>query len=295
VPIEPIRSAAARLNADIDAIKEGFIPMILLAAAVQMSSGSDKQRNLERAERLIRAAAERQANLVVLPEVFNWRGRKPEQPEAAEALDGPSLRRMAQLARELKLFLVAGSITERIDGDSKAFNTSVLIGPDGNRLGFYRKVHLFDIELTGRVSARESDTKVAGSEVACVTTPAAAIGLSVCYDLRFPELYRKLSEHGATVVTIPSAFTYPTGEAHWEVLVRARAIENQVFVIAPGQFGPNVYGFSDYGNSMIVDPWGRVLARASDSGEEVIVASLDFDELARVRRELPCLKHRRLY
>jgi nitrilase len=127
-----------------------------------------------------------------------------------------------------------------------------------------------------------------------VRTAAGTIGLSVCYDLRFPELYRRLAELGATVITIPSAFTYPTGEAHWEILLRARAIENQAFVIAPGQFGPNVHGFSDYGNSMIIDPWGRVLARASDGGEEVIVARLEFEELARVRRELPCLQHRRL-
>lgn len=266
----------------------------MLAAAVQMSSGPDKERNLDQAERLIREGATRGADLVVLPEVFNWRGRKPEQAHAAEDLGGPSLSRMALLARELRLYLVAGSITERIPGDTKAYNTSVLLGPDGAMLGFYRKIHLFDVELTGRVVTRESDTKVAGREVTCVQTPVATFGLSVCYDLRFPELYRKLGALGATVVAIPSAFTYPTGEAHWEVLVRARAIENQAFVVAPGQFGTNVYGFEDYGNSMIVDPWGRVLARASDDGAEVIVAPLDFDELAKVRREVPCLRHRRL-
>jgi deaminated glutathione amidase len=269
--------------------------MTLLAAAAQMSSGPDKERNLAVAERLIREAAAHKAELVVLPEVFNWRGRRAEQPQAAEDLDGPSMRRMTKLARELRLLIVAGSITERIPGEAKAYNTSVLLGSDGAVLGIYRKIHLFDVELKGRVSARESDAKMAGSEVACLPTPTANIGLSVCYDLRFPELYRQLAERGATVVAIPSAFTYPTGEAHWEVLLRARAIENQVFVIAPGQFGPNVHGFSDYGNSMIVDPWGRVLARASDNGEQVIIAALDFDELAKVRRELPCLQHRRLH
>ncbi len=268
--------------------------MKTLAAAVQMSSGPDKERNLALAERLIREAAARQATIVVLPEVFNWRGRRTEQEAAAEDLSGITVGAMARLARELGLFLVAGSITERIPGETKAYNTSVLIGPDGAILGVYRKIHLFDIELSGRVSARESDAKVAGSEVTCVAAPAANFGLSVCYDLRFPELYRRLAERGATVVSIPSAFTYPTGEAHWEVLVRARAIENQVFVIAAGQFGPNVHGFSDYGNSMIVDPWGRVLARAGSEGAEVIVVPLDFGELERVRRELPCLQHRRL-
>jgi predicted amidohydrolase len=266
-----------------------------IAAAVQMSSGPDKDRNLETAQRLIRAAAQRAASIVVLPEVFNWRGRRADQPAAAEDLDGPTLTLMARLARELRLFLIAGSITERIPGHSKAYNTSVLIGPGGDVLGVYRKIHLFDVELTGRVSTRESDVKVAGSEAVCVSSEMANFGLSVCYDLRFPELYRQLAQRGASVITIPSAFTYPTGEAHWEVLVRARAIENQAFVIAPGQFGKNVHGFSDYGNSMIVDPWGRVLVRAPGEGEAVIAAPLDFDELERVRRELPALTHRRLF
>lgn len=269
--------------------------MKVLAAAVQMTSGPDKERNLAVAERLVRDAAARQATIVALPEVFNWRGRRADQAAAAEDLAGITLNAMARLARELRLFLVAGSITERIPGQTKAYNTSVLLSPAGEILGAYRKIHLFDVELTGRVSTRESDAKVAGSEVLCVSTDIANFGLSVCYDLRFPELYRQLAGRSATVVTIPSAFTHPTGEAHWEVLVRARAIENQVFVIAPGQFGPNVHGFSDYGNSMIVDPWGRVLARASGDGEEVIVAALDFEEMERVRRELPSLQHRRLF
>jgi predicted amidohydrolase len=268
--------------------------MTIVAAALQMASGPDKERNLECAEQLIRQAAERGAALAVLPEVFNWRGRKAEQERAAEDLDGPTLTRIGRLARELKLFVVAGSITERIPGDAKAYNTSVLLGPDGAALARYRKIHLFDIEIPGKVSARESDVKVAGGEVACVPTAVGTIGLSVCYDLRFPELYRRMAALGAAIITIPSAFTYPTGEAHWEVLLRARAIENQCFVIAPGQYGPNVHGFSDYGNSMIVDPWGRVLARSADAAPEVLVAALDFEELARVRRELPCLQHRRL-
>jgi deaminated glutathione amidase len=268
--------------------------MKLVTAAVQMSAGPDKERNLALAERLIREAAAREATVVVLPEVFNWRGRRTGQEAAAEDINGPTLAAMAQLACELRLYLVAGSITERIPGQAKAYNTSVLIGPDGAVLAVYRKIHLFDVEISGRVSARESDAKMAGGEIVSAATDAATFGLSVCYDLRFPELYRALAARGATVVAIPSAFTHATGEAHWEVLVRARAIENQVFVIAPNQFGPNVHGFPDYGNSMIVDPWGRVLARAAGDGEEVIVAALDFDELHKVRREVPCLQHRRL-
>ncbi|MFQ5696086.1 MAG: nitrilase-related carbon-nitrogen hydrolase, partial [Terriglobia bacterium] len=170
---------------------------------------------------------------------------------------------------------------------------SVLLAPDGSRLAVYRKIHLFDVELAGRVTVRESDRKLAGSEIGCAATALGKVGLSVCYDIRFPELYRRLASAGAEIVVVPSAFTFPTGEAHWEVLMRARAIENQVYLIAPAQFGPNVHGFSDYGNSMIVDPWGRVLARVADC-EGVAVAPIDLDYLARVRRELPALSRRRL-
>jgi len=265
----------------------------MLAAAVQMAAGRDKGANLERADRLIRLAAARGANLVVLPEVFNWRGKRNEEAAEAEPLDGPTLTAMARLAGELGIHLVAGSITEAAPGQTKTWNTSVLFGPDGARLAVYRKIHLFDVDLPGRVTIKESDAKMAGAEVVCAQTGIGAIGLTVCYDLRFPELYRKLGERRAQIVTVPSAFTFPTGEAHWEVLLRARAIENQCYVIGPGQFGPNVHGFSDYGNSMIVDPWGRVLARAPDQ-ESVIVAPIDFEYLERVRREIPCLSHIRV-
>lgn len=267
--------------------------MTFLAAAIQMSAGRDKAANLERAERLLRLAAARGAVLAALPEMFNWRGRRAEGAAEAESLDGPTLSLMGRLARELKLHLLAGSISERVPGQNKSYNTSVLFGPDGERLAAYRKVHLFDIDLPGRVTIRESEVNRNGLEVVSTATALGRIGLSICYDLRFPELYRILAFDGARIVTVPSAFTFPTGEAHWEVLLRSRAIENQVYIVAPGQFGPNVHGFTDYGNSMIVDPWGRVLARAADQ-EGVVLASLDLDYLERVRRELPCLEHARL-
>lgn len=267
--------------------------MTYLAAAIQMATVSDKAANLERAERLIRLAAARGANLVALPETFNWRGKRAEEPSAAEALEGPSLGMISRLARELGVHIVAGSITEHAPGQSKRYNTSALIGPDGARLAVYRKIHLFDVDLPGRVTVRESDAKLPGAEVVSARTALGAIGLTVCYDLRFPELYRRLTFAGAEIVTVPSAFTFPTGEAHWDVLLRARAIENQAYVIAPAQFGPNVHGFADYGNSAIVDPWGRVIARAADQ-EGVVVAPIDLDYLARVRRELPALSHARL-
>jgi len=169
----------------------------------------------------------------------------------------------------------------------------VLLGPDGKQLAVYRKIHLFDIDLPGRVTIKESDAKIPGAEVVTAATELGTVGLSVCYDMRFPELYRRLVFAGARILTIPSAFTFPTGEAHWDALIRARAIENQCYVMAPAQFGPNVHGFSDYGNTMIVDPWGRVLARASDQ-EGVVIAPLDMEYLDRVRRELPSLSHARL-
>lgn len=268
--------------------------MTYLAAAIQMAAASDKAANLERAERLIRLAAARGANLVALPETFNWRGRRSEEAAAAEPLEGPSLARISRLAGELGVHIVAGSITEDAPGQPKRYNTSVLIGADGARAAVYRKIHLFDVDLPGRVTVRESDAKLSGTEVVAARTPLGTVGLTVCYDLRFPELYRQLTfGGGAEIITVPSCFTFPTGEAHWEALLRARAIENQVYVIAPAQFGPNVHGFSDYGNSAIVDPWGRVIGRAADQ-EGVVVAPIDLEYLARVRRELPALAHARL-
>jgi predicted amidohydrolase len=267
--------------------------MTFLAAVIQMTTGSDKPANLEKAERLIRLAAARGAAIAGLPETFNWRGKRDQEPAAAESLDGESLGLMARLARELEIYIVAGSITEHAPGQARRYNTSVLFGPDGARLAVYRKIHLFDVDLPGRVTVKESDAKLSGSEIVSAPTKLGTVGLSVCYDLRFPELYRRLAFAGARILAIPSAFTFHTGEAHWEVLIRARAIENQCYVMAPAQFGTNVHGFNDYGNSMIVDPWGRILGRASEQ-EGVVVAPLDMEYLARIRLELPALAHARL-
>ncbi|HVN91565.1 MAG TPA: carbon-nitrogen hydrolase family protein [Candidatus Binataceae bacterium] len=267
--------------------------MTHLVAAIQMSTNSDKAANLTKAEHLIRLAAARGARLVALPEVFNWRGKRPDEPAAAESIEGPTLTLMSGLARELEIHLLAGSITEHVPGEERRYNTSVFFGPDGSLLGVYRKIHLFDVDLPGRVTIKESDAKMPGAEVVSVPTTLGTVGMSICYDLRFPELYRHLAFAGARILMIPSAFTFPTGEAHWETLIRARAIENQCYVIAPAQFGPNVHGFSDYGNSMIVDPWGRVLARAGDQ-EGAAIAPIDMEYQDRVRRELPSLAHARL-
>jgi predicted amidohydrolase len=267
--------------------------MSYLAAAIQMTAGSDKPANLERAERLVREAASHGASLIALPETFNWRGKRGAEAAAAETLEGESISLMARLAGELKVHIVAGSITEHFDGQEKTYNTSVMLGPDGAKMGVYRKIHLFDIDLPGRVTVKESASRIAGTEVVCVAASVGAVGLSVCYDVRFPELYRRLAFAGAKILTVPSCFTFPTGEAHWEALLRARAIENQAYVIAPAQFGTNVHGFPDYGNSMIIDPWGRVLGRASDQ-EGLVMALIDLHYLDRVRNELPALTHAKL-
>jgi deaminated glutathione amidase len=166
---------------------------------------------------------------------------------------------MSGLARELEIYLLAGSVTEHVPGQSRRYNTSVLLGPDGAQLAVYRKIHLFDVDLPGRVTIKESDVKIPGDEVVTASTRLGPVGLSICYDLRFPELYRRLAAAGARLLMIPSAFTFPTGEAHWDTLVRARAIENQCYVVAPAQFGPNVHGFSDYGNSIPGDVCWRAL------------------------------------
>jgi predicted amidohydrolase len=188
---------------------------------------------------------------------------------------------------------VAGSILERTAGDGRSFNTSCVLAPDGRVAARYRKLHLFDVDLPGRVSVRESDTRTPGEDVVVAPTELGTLGLSICYDLRFPELYRRLVQAGAELLILPSAFTFVTGAAHWETLCRARAIENQCWLLAANQTGMSPHGFADYGHSMIVDPWGTVVARAGD-GEGVVLAEIDRALQARVRRELPCLDHVRL-
>lgn len=264
---------------------------VLRAAVIQLNSTNDKARNLASAERLVRAAAVEGAELVALPEKWNLLGPGEELAAGAEPLDGPTLTSARGWARGLGIHLLAGSIAERTPKNEKAFNTSVLIGPDGSDLAVYRKIHLFDVDAGG-VEYRESDHEAPGTEI--VTAPACGLtlGLTVCYDLRFPELYRILAVRGARLITIPSAFTLATGRDHWEVLLRARAIENQVFVLAPNQVGETPPHYSSYGRSAIVDPWGVVLATAPDE-ECFIVADLDMAAQERVRGSFPSLANRR--
>ncbi len=265
------------------------------AGAVQLNSTADKAGNLEVAEGLVRAAARDGAGLVVLPEKWNLLGGAEEILEGAEPLDGPTITAARAWARELGIHLVAGSIAERPADGGRPFNTSTLIGPDGELEALYRKIHMFDVDLDG-VPYRESEQEQAGAEAVTASLVGGleglTIGMTICYDLRFPELFRILAVRGATLTTVPSAFTVKTGRDHWEVLVRARAIENQVFVVAPDQVGRAGPHYHSYGRSMIVDPWGVVLAQASDR-PGAIVAELDFDAQDRVRATLPSLANRR--
>ncbi|MFN8161590.1 MAG: carbon-nitrogen hydrolase family protein [Solirubrobacterales bacterium] len=270
------------------------------AAAVQLNSGSDVDRNLEAAERLVRAAASDGADLVALPEKWNLLARGEVLTAGAEPLDGPSLNAARGWAAELGIHLLAGSVCERGE-DGRCHNASVLIGPDGADLAVYRKIHMFDVEVGGTVY-RESEHEQAGEEIVCAelagTWPTAEgaegtvrLGLSVCYDLRFPEIYRILAVRGARVLAVPAAFTLQTGRAHWEVLLRARAIENQAFVLAPNQVG-RADPYHSYGHSAIVEPWGAVLATAEDE-ECFIAADLDLAAQDGLRESLPSLASRR--
>lgn len=266
-----------------------------LVAVVQMNSRLDKAANLETAATLTEQAARQGATLVVLPELFNCLGEPQQIVEQAESVPGPTSERMSQLAIEQRVTLVAGSIAERVTvaDTHSVYNTSLLFGPDGALLARYRKIHLFEIDLPGKVSFCEADMMQAGSDIVVTDTPVGRLGQATCYDLRFPELFRQLVNAGAELMAVPSAFTSSTGPDHWEVLVRARAIENQVYVLAPNQYGAHAPRLTSYGRSMIVDPWGVVLATAGD-GECVITAEISTEQITSVRERLPALKNRRL-
>lgn len=260
------------------------------AAVCQMTTTSRRDANLPVAERLVRRAADAGADLVVLPEKWNVIDRDVQQPRHAEPLDGTSLT-AAAWARELEITLVAGSVSEVSGRPDRAFNTCVVFDPFGAAVASYRKLHLFDVDVGG-TAYRESAGTLPGEGIVTVPLGDVRLGLSVCYDLRFPELYRALADLGADILTVPAAFTATTGAAHWEVLLRARAIENQCFVLAAGQVGRHDPGVSSFGHSMIVDPWGTVLARV-DEGEGIAVADLDWAARDDLRARLPVLDHRR--
>ncbi len=260
---------------------------------VQINTRDDKEANLRRAEELVDSAVERGATFVVLPEYVSFLGPKEQHQSIAESIPGPTTERFAAKARQHGIFLHGGSIHEESNTPGMFYNTSVVFDPSGEIIATYRKIHLFDIDLTGNVTANESSTILPGDDIVTADVDGHTVGLSICYDLRFPELYRQLALEGAEILLVPAAFTMFTGKDHWHVLLRARAIENQTYVLAPGQYGSHEPNNSQcYGHSIIIDPWGTVIAESSDS-EGVVVADLDFDYLRKIRKQLPSLANRR--
>ena len=264
-------------------------------AAVQMTSGPDVMANLEQARGLVEEAAAREAGLVVLPENFAFLGLRDADKRAVAESDGrgPIQDFLSSTALRLHMTIVGGTVPLRSEGgDGRVAAASLVYGPDGQRTARYDKIHLFDVDIPGRAETyRESAHVAPGSSAAVVDTPAGRVGLSVCYDVRFPELFRALTASGAQILTVPSAFTSPTGRAHWETLLRARAIENLCYVIAPAQSGFHPSGRETYGDSMIVDYWGRVLQRLP-RGRGSVVAEIDLGAQAEVRSNFPALQHR---
>jgi predicted amidohydrolase len=269
------------------------MPERIRVACVQLTSRDDKAVNLERTERLVARAAATGADVVVLPEKWNAIGGVDVLHAAAEPLEGgESVDAMSSWARTHGITLVGGSITERREGREKLSNTSCVFDPDGELVAVYRKIHLFDVEVGG-VVYRESEAEEPGSEPVVARGEDWTIGLTVCYDVRFPELYRILALEGAELVTVPAHFTTPTGKDHWHVLLRARAIENQYFVAAAAQWGETLPGKPAYGRSLIADPWGIVLAQAPDE-DTVISAEIDKERMRAIRAKLPSLANRQI-
>ena len=273
-----------------------------LAACIQLNGTADVERNLARAEALIREAAAAGARFVATPEATTYLGPHARKPGLAEAVDGPTHRRLAALAAELGIELLVGSVVERVDtlrgpDPKRTYNTSLLFRADGSLAARYRKIHLFDVDMAadGGVSFHESATTVPGEELVVAETALGPMGLSICYDLRFGELYRALVDRGARVLAVPSAFTLMTGKDHWHALLRARAIEHQCWVLAPAQWGPHGdRGLRrSYGHSLIVDPWGTVVAECGD-GEGFCIAPVDPARVDRVRAGIPMAANRRL-
>lgn len=264
----------------------------MLVAAIQLCSTDDVAANLEKAERFILRAAQTGAKVVALPENFAYLRSEGEAISFSDQVGGYIHSRLSQLATRLNLYILAGSIPEKaLSG--KVYNTSALIDPKGQIMAVYRKLHLFDATLRDGTVLEESKYVEPGNSLVLAELDGVKVGLSICYDLRFPELYRELTRQGAEAIFVPAAFTVPTGRDHWEVLLRARAIENQVYIIAPAQYGKHNHRRASYGRSMIIDPWGTVIAQASDK-EALISAELDLEWLKELRVLMPCLRHRRL-
>lgn len=268
----------------------------ITVAAAQMQSQDDLDENLTCADQLVRKAAQRGAKLVVLPENFAFMGVEDQKRGIAESISadaqGPIVSALRAMSKQNGVFLIGGGMPEKSDDPDRPFNTSVLLSPAGEIVASYRKIHLFDVEVGDGASYHESKATSAGDRVVVADVGGVAVGMSVCYDVRFPELYRKLADKGAVLATVPAAFTLMTGKDHWHVLLRARAIESQLVVVAAAQCGIHPKGRRTYGKSCVIDPWGDVLAQAPD-GVGIVSATIDLERALRVRQSLPSLKHRR--
>lgn len=266
--------------------------MSFLGAVVQLTTTTDPQASMKQALDLVTEAAARGADFIVLPENVSFMGSEADKLRLAEPLSGPSFRRLAELAAQLKVHLLAGTLPEVGPDPQHAYNTSVLYGPSGQTLAVYRKVHLFDVALGEGATHLESASVAPGEHLKVAQTDLGKIGLSVCYDLRFAALYRTLVRAGAELLCVPAAFTVPTGRDHWQVLLQARAIENQAYVFAAAQYGANTETRRTFGRAMIIDPWGTVLAQCPDE-PGFVTARVDLARVHDLRRRLPCLEHER--
>lgn len=260
---------------------------------MQLISGSDSRRNVHAALRLVREAASQGAEYIQLPEYFNYLGPVSGYEEVSESIPGPTTTLLGDVAAELGVTVHLGSMLERSALPGRYFNTSVVLGRAGEIIRTYRKVHLFDIDVPDGVTYRESDAISPGNELVVADVAGVKIGMSICFDLRFPEFYRQLALNGADVMAIPAAFNAVTGRAHWEILVRARAIENHAFVVAAAHAGTTDEGIATYGHSMIVGPWGEVVAESVEDGEDLLVATLDLTSVTTRRAQIDVLHLRR--
>lgn len=273
-------------------VSESYLDMSFTVAAVQLDSRNDKKRNVDKMSDFVDEAAKGGADIVVFPELVTYIGSKDRYGEIAEEIPGPTIEMLQTKAQEHDIYIHSGSFIEKSTTEGKFYNTSAVIDDTGEILDIYRKIHLFDVTIGDEVVTQESEKILPGDNPTVVETDLGTFGLSICYDIRFPELYATLTSQGADVLFIPAAFTMFTGKDHWQPLLRARAIENQAYVIAPGQIGDKPIGIPTYGKSMIVDPWGNVISQASDQ-EQVVFASIDPTYTTKVREELPSLTHKR--
>ncbi len=264
-------------------------------AIVQMRSELDKCTNIERTREFIGRAAKQRAELIALPETFNCLGSYEQMVALAEEIPGKTTDIISELAREHGVYIHCGSIYEKIENSPRVFNTSIVFAPTGEIVAMYRKIHLFDVDLAGDCTSCESRWVAPGDQIIAIETSCGMIGLSICYDLRFPELFRRLADKGVQLIFVPSAFRKTTGTAHWEILLRSRAIENQAYVLAPNQWGNHPGEMSNYGNSMIVNPWGEIIVRAQSESDSILAVDINLEELERIRSQLPALEHRRIY